>query len=113
MRPAFPSGPATRSALYFLGLLAALKALALVLMGQALAVLLAGLAGGVPVEQSDLLWGVAGALLRSGTAWGQGVAAHRAAVGVKEELRSRILERSLKGSPDKARTVAGRASGIS
>ena len=45
MRPQFPSGPATRSALYLLGLLAALKALSLVLMGQAVASMLAGLAG--------------------------------------------------------------------
>ena len=44
MRP-FPSGPATRSALYLLGLLAALKALSLVLMAQAVASMLAGLAG--------------------------------------------------------------------
>ena len=43
MRPQFPAGPATRSALYLLGLLAALKALSLVLMGQAVAGMLAGL----------------------------------------------------------------------
>ncbi|APX00628.1 hypothetical protein [Arthrobacter sp. QXT-31] len=43
MKPQFPSGPSTRRALYGLGLLAALKALALVLMGQAVASVLAGL----------------------------------------------------------------------
>ena len=43
MRPTFPSGPATRSAIYLLGLLAALKALSLVLIAQAVASVLAGL----------------------------------------------------------------------
>jgi len=45
MKPVFPSGPATRSALYVIGLLSALKALSLVLMAQAVAGALAGLAG--------------------------------------------------------------------
>ena len=48
MRPSFPPGPATRSAVYLLGLLAALKALSLVLMGQAVASVLAGLVAGDP-----------------------------------------------------------------
>ena len=48
MRPQFPAGPATRSAIYWLGFLAALKALSLVLMGQAVASMLAGLATADP-----------------------------------------------------------------
>ncbi|MGP0221563.1 thiol reductant ABC exporter subunit CydD [Paenarthrobacter sp. NCHU4564] len=95
MKPAFPSGPATRTALYVIGLLSALKALSLVLMAQAVAGMLAGLTEGSGDWNSLLLWGAGGALLRSLTVWGQGIAARRAALGVKEELRSRLLERAL------------------
>ncbi|MDN3937101.1 thiol reductant ABC exporter subunit CydD [Arthrobacter sp. YD4] len=95
MRPQFPSGPATRSALYLLGLLAALKALSLVLMGQAVAAMLTGLAGHQEAWAEQLGWGLAGVVLRALTTWGQAVAARRAALGVKEELRSQLLERAL------------------
>ncbi|MCX6499799.1 MAG: thiol reductant ABC exporter subunit CydD [Arthrobacter sp.] len=95
MKPQFPAGPATRSALYLLGLLAALKALSLVLMGQAVAAMLAGLMVHNPAWAEQLGWGLAGVVLRSVTVWGQAVASRRAALGVKEELRSRLLERAL------------------
>ncbi|WP_284981452.1 thiol reductant ABC exporter subunit CydD [Arthrobacter sp. efr-133-TYG-118] len=95
MKPQLPAGPATRSALYFLGLLSSLKALSLVLIAQAIAGMLSGLAAGGMGWREGLLWGAAGAVLRSLTVWGQGVAARRAALGVKEELRSRLLERAL------------------
>ncbi|TLM72562.1 thiol reductant ABC exporter subunit CydD [Pseudarthrobacter sp. NamB4] len=96
MRPSFPPGPATRSAIYLLGLLAALKALSLVLVGQAVASALAGLAAGTPDWDSQVLPGVAGVVLRSLAVWGQAVAARRAALGTKEELRAGLLERSLR-----------------
>ena len=95
MKPQFPAGPATRSALYLLGLLAALKALSLVLMGQAVAAMLTGLIAHSPAWAEQLGWGLAGVVLRSLTVWAQAVASRRAALGVKEELRSRLLERSL------------------
>ncbi len=96
MRPRFPAGPATRSALYLLGLLAALKALALVLMAQAVASMLAGLMSLNPEWGDQLVWGLAGVVLRSLTVWGQAVAARRAALGVKEELRTRLLGTALR-----------------
>ncbi|MCZ9881547.1 thiol reductant ABC exporter subunit CydD [Arthrobacter sp. B2a2-09] len=95
MKPQLPAGPATRSALYVLGLLSSLKALSLVLIAQAIAGMLSGLAAGGMGWREGLLWGAAGAVLRSLTVWGQGVAARRAALGVKEELRSRLLGRAL------------------
>lgn len=95
MKPELPAGPATRSALYFLGLLSALKALSLVLIAQAIAGMLSGLAAGGTGWRDGLLWGAAGAVLRALAVWGQGVAARRAALGVKEELRSRLLGRAL------------------
>ncbi|KIC69157.1 thiol reductant ABC exporter subunit CydD [Pseudarthrobacter phenanthrenivorans] len=96
MRPTFPAGPATRSATYWLGFLAALKALSLVLIGQAVASVLAGLAAGNPAWDAQLTAGLAGVVLRSLTVWGQAVAARRAALGVKEELRAELLERALR-----------------
>lgn len=100
MKPVFPSGSATRSALYAIGLMSALKALSLVLMAQAVAEMLAGLASGAGNSGSadwnnGLVWGAVGAVLRSLTVWGQGIASRRAALGVKEELRARLLRRSL------------------
>ncbi|WP_285242549.1 thiol reductant ABC exporter subunit CydD [Pseudarthrobacter sp. fls2-241-R2A-127] len=96
MRPTFPAGPATRSAIYWLGLLAALKALSLVLIGQAVASILAGLAAGNPAWGTQITAGLAGVVLRSLTVWGQAVAARRAALGVKEELRAGLLEHALR-----------------
>ena len=96
MRPQFPPGPANRAALYLLGLLAALKALSLVLIAQAVASMLAGLMAGDPAWGEQLYWGVAGVALRSLTVWAQAVASRRAALGVKEELRSQLLERALR-----------------
>jgi ATP-binding cassette subfamily C protein CydCD len=109
MRP-FPAGPATRSALYLLGLLAALKALSLVLMAQAVASMLAGLAAHDPAWADQLVLGVAGAVLRSLTVWAQSVASRRAALGVKEELRARLLEQALrKGTRSAGPTDGGLA----
>lgn len=96
MKPQFPAGPATRSALYLLGLLAALKALSLVLMGQAVAAMLAGLMSHDPAWADQLAWGLAGVVLRSLIVWGQAVASRRAALGVKEELRSELLDATLR-----------------
>ncbi|MFF1880483.1 thiol reductant ABC exporter subunit CydD [Pseudarthrobacter sp. NPDC058196] len=96
MRPTFPAGPATRSAIYGLGVLAALKALSLVLIGQAVASVLAGLVAGNPAWGTQITAGLAGVVLRSLTVWGQAVAARRAALGVKEELRAGLLEHALR-----------------
>lgn len=96
MRPQFQAGPANRLALYWLGLLAALKALSLVLMAQAVASVLAGLVSQSPAWADQLGWGLAGVVLRSLTVWAQGVASRRAALGVKEELRAALLERALR-----------------
>ncbi len=107
MRPQFPSGPATRSALYLLGLLAALKALSLVLMAQAVASMLAGLMAHNPAWGEQLAWGLAGVLLRSLTTWAQAVASRRAALGVKEELRSQLLGRALRNGTRSAGPADG------
>ncbi len=96
MRPQFPAGPANRLALYGLGVLAALKALSLVLMAQAVASALAGLMSHSPAWGEQLALGLTGVVLRSLTVWAQGVASRRAALGVKEELRAGLLAHALR-----------------
>ncbi|MGM0931524.1 MAG: thiol reductant ABC exporter subunit CydD [Actinomycetota bacterium] len=95
MKPILPVGAAGKRALYLLGLAAAVKAAGLVLLASAVAAGVAGLAAGTFSWDGVLLPGVIGALLRSAAAWGQDVAAQRAAAGVKEDLRARLAARIL------------------
>ena len=95
MKPMLPVGAAGKRALYLLGLAAAVKAAGLVLLASAVAAGVAGLAAGTFSWDGVLLPGVIGALLRSAAAWGQDVAAQRAAAGVKEDLRARLAARIL------------------
>ena len=95
MKPMLPVGAAGKRALYLLGLAAAVKAAGLVLLASAVAAGVAGLAAGTFSWDGVLLPGVIGALLRSAAAWGQDVAAQRAAAGVKEDLRARLSARIL------------------
>jgi ATP-binding cassette subfamily C protein CydCD len=92
-------GPGGVHTLFGLGLLAALKGLALVLMAEAVA------RGVVGVIESDarawqfaIVLGVAAGVLRAGTAWGTESFAARAALGAKEALRRELAERVLTGS---------------
>ncbi|WP_240691747.1 thiol reductant ABC exporter subunit CydD [Arthrobacter sp. CAU 1506] len=96
-----PVGAAGKRALYLLGLAAAVKAAGLVLLASAVAAGVAGLAAGTFSWDGVLLPGVIGALLRAAAAWGQDVAAQRAAAGVKQDLRARLAERILEdgGAP--------------
>lgn len=96
MRPRFPAGPATRFAIYWLGFLAAVKALSLVLIAQAIATMLAGLASGDSAWADQLTLGLVGVVLRSVTVWAQAVAARRAALGIKEELRASLMAHALR-----------------
>ncbi|MFJ3956600.1 thiol reductant ABC exporter subunit CydC [Arthrobacter sp. NPDC090010] len=96
-----PFPPAPRAALYLLGLLGAVNALGLVLMAQAVASGIGGLAGNRGFDSSALLGltmqGVVGAVLRGAASWGQAVTARATVVGVKESLRTRLLAALLGG----------------
>ncbi|EAR26291.1 putative ABC transporter ATP-binding protein [marine actinobacterium PHSC20C1] len=92
-------GPGGVHTLFGLGLLAALKGLALVLMAEAVA------RGVVGVIESDagawqlaIVLGVAAGLLRAAAAWATESFATRAALGAKEALRHDLAERVLTGS---------------
>ncbi|MDP5225841.1 MULTISPECIES: thiol reductant ABC exporter subunit CydD [Arthrobacter] len=94
-----PFPPAPRRSLYLLGLLGALNALGLVLMAQAIAAGLGGLASGHDAGSllSLCLQGTLGALLRAGASWGQAVVARATVVEVKEGFRTRLLSALLDG----------------
>ncbi|WP_336713571.1 thiol reductant ABC exporter subunit CydD [Arthrobacter sp. USHLN218] len=93
MKPLLPVGAAGKRALYLLGVLAAAKAAGLVLLAQAVAAGVAGLAGGGPDWNAVVVEAVAGAVLRAVAAWGQEVLSQRAAAGVKAQLRAALAER--------------------
>lgn len=95
MKPVLPVSATSRRALYLLGLLAAVKAVGLVLLATGIAAGIAGLAGGGPDWGYVAATGVTGALLRSLAMWAQETVAQRAAAGVKDELRSQLTNRVL------------------
>ena len=107
MKPVLPVSATSRRALYLLGLLAAIKAAGLVLLADAVASGIAGLAAGGPDWNRVLYLGVAGALLRSVAVWGQDTVSQRAAAGVKDELRGRLAARVL----DEGGSVPGMGAG--
>ncbi|MCQ1995880.1 thiol reductant ABC exporter subunit CydD [Arthrobacter sp. zg-Y1171] len=107
MKPILPVSATSRRALYLLGLLAAIKAAGLVLLADAVASGIAGLAAGGPEWNRVFLLGTAGAVLRSVAVWGQDTVAQRAAAGVKDELRRQLSERVLADGG----TVPGMGSG--
>lgn len=83
--------------MWVLGALGALKAVALVVLAEAVTRGIVGL-----IEQTDawrwsLVLGAAAALLRGGVVWATGVVAARAAIGTKERLRHDLAERAMAG----------------
>ncbi|MGW9403584.1 thiol reductant ABC exporter subunit CydD [Arthrobacter sp. NPDC055585] len=95
MKPVLPVSATSRRALYLLGLVAAVKALALVLLATGVAAGIAGLAAGSPDWGYVAATGISGAVLRSLAMWAQETVAQRAAAGVKDELRGQLTERVL------------------
>ncbi|WP_411734338.1 thiol reductant ABC exporter subunit CydC [Paeniglutamicibacter sp.] len=98
MKPVLPAGTGTRKALALLAGLAAVKAVGLVLFADALATSISQLAAGSGLDiQRLLVLGLGGTILRAAAAWGTEFAAHRAGLGAKEHLRSRLLAAGLDG----------------
>ncbi|MER2136549.1 MAG: thiol reductant ABC exporter subunit CydD, partial [Arthrobacter sp.] len=93
MKPVLPVSATSRRALYLLGLIAAVKALALVLLATGVAAGIAGLAAGGPDWGYVAATGISGAVLRSLAIWAQEAVAQRAAAGVKDELRGELTQR--------------------
>ena len=95
MKPVLPVSATSRRALYLLGLIAAVKALALVLLASGVAAGIAGLAADGPDWGYVAATGITGAVLRSLAIWAQDTVAQRAAAGVKDELRGQLTDRVL------------------
>ena len=101
-------GPAPRPVLVALGVLAALRALGLVLAAEAVARGIAGLAAdslSTGSVRAILIFGLGGALLRAAAEWGTEVAARRAATAVKQELRGRLWRRMSRSSDPRGGTA--------
>ena len=99
MKPALPGGTGGRAALAVLAGWAAVKALGMLLLADALATAIAELAAGGGADTRRLLvLGVAGALLRAGGAWATAHAATRAGLGAKERLRAELVTDALAGN---------------
>ncbi|MFL4472675.1 thiol reductant ABC exporter subunit CydC [Paeniglutamicibacter sp. MACA_103] len=98
MKPVLPAGTGSRKALALLAGLAAVKAVGLVLVADALATGISQLAAGTGLDgQRLLVLGLGGTVLRAAAVWATEFAAHRAGLGAKERLRSRLLAAGLRG----------------
>ncbi|WP_417564528.1 thiol reductant ABC exporter subunit CydC [Microbacterium sp.] len=108
------SGVPARS-LFMLGVLAALRAVGLVLIAEAVARGIGGLAAGGLTSgtvQLILVMGVAGALLRAGAEWLTAVIARRTATMVKQGLRTRLWRRIVGGGRGRAATTVLASDGL-
>ncbi|MBG6224761.1 ATP-binding cassette subfamily C protein CydCD [Arthrobacter sp. CAN_A2] len=96
LRAGGPAGGAgSTTALYLLGVLAAVRAAGLVLLAQALALGIGSLAAGSLDVRGVLLQGILGVGLRTIAAWGQDATAARLALGTRERMREAALLRLL------------------
>ncbi|MFT4234901.1 MAG: thiol reductant ABC exporter subunit CydC [Microbacterium sp.] len=103
-------GPVAPRALFALGLAAAIRALGLVLIAEAIARGIAQLTDGTlggPDIRLALILGVGGALLRSGAEWASAVLARRIATSVKLGLRSTLWRRIADASTGSATQGSG------
>lgn len=99
MKPVLPAGTGSRTVLAVLAGLAAIKAIGLMLIADALATGISQLASSGTLDVQRLLaLGLSGALLRAGAVWLTQFAAQRAGLGAKETLRRQLLEAGMQGS---------------
>ncbi|MDR6877404.1 thiol reductant ABC exporter subunit CydC [Microbacterium barkeri] len=107
--------PVPRARLVALGVLAALRAVGLVLIADAVARGIGGLAAGgldAAAIRAVLVAGLAGALLRAGAEWATSVAARRIASDVKRDLRARLWRRIAAGDVEGGGTAILAADGL-
>ncbi|KAA0979727.1 thiol reductant ABC exporter subunit CydC [Paeniglutamicibacter gangotriensis] len=98
MKPALLAGTGSRMILALLAGLAAAKAVGVILIADALATGISQLAAGTTLDATRLLTlGLGGTILRAGAVWATEFAAHRAGLGAKELLRSRLVAVGLSG----------------
>jgi ATP-binding cassette subfamily C protein CydCD len=89
--------PTDAGTLFGLGLLAALKGLALVVTAEAIAVGIVSVLAGTDEWRSAVVAGCAAAIIRAATTWATQAFATRAALRSKQKLRSELAGRLLEG----------------
>lgn len=87
--------PGSKQALYLLGVLSAVKAVALVILAQSVATGITSAIAGGTAWRTAILWGASAAVLRAVIVWATQTVAARAALGAKEELRTELARRVL------------------
>ncbi|WP_334171996.1 hypothetical protein, partial [Sinomonas sp.] len=95
MRPSIPSGRATKAAVVLLSVLGAAKGAAVILIAQGVASGLAAAFAGRTDWRAPALIAASGVVLRALAEWGSLQAGRWAAVGVREELRARLVGAAL------------------
>lgn len=108
-------GPAPSSALVALGVLAALRALGLVLVAEAVARGIAGLAAATLSAGSVraiLVLGLGGALLRAAAEWATETTARRVATAVKHDLRGRLWRHMVRAHDPRGGTAVLATDGL-
>ncbi len=93
-------GPGGSRAVLAIGALSAVRAIALVMIAESLAVSIAAIAGGTAAWRSALLLGAIGALLRAGSTWAIGTIAAHEAVTAKTRIRGELAEWIAAGGTD-------------
>jgi len=87
--------PGSKRALTLLGMLSAVKAIALVVLAQAVATGITSAIDGGTAWRTAILWGASAAVLHALVVWATQIVAARAALGAKEELRTELARRVL------------------
>jgi len=108
-------GPVPKPSIYLLGVMAASRAVGLVLIAEAVARGIGALSGTGLTQESTriiLLLGLLGILLRAGGEWATSVVARRIATTVKRDLRSRLWRRIALGGTDGGGTAVLAADGL-
>ncbi|GAA3928908.1 thiol reductant ABC exporter subunit CydC [Microbacterium soli] len=108
-------GPVPRASIWLLGVLAASRAVGLVLIAEAVARGIGALAatGLTPAAtRIILLCGLTGVVLRTGGEWAASVVSRRVATTVKRDLRSRLWRRIAEGEGEGGGTAVLAADGL-
>ena len=105
-------GPGGVRAALVIGVLSAIRAVALVLIAESLAGSIAAVASGSTGWRSAIVLGVIGAVLRAGSTWAIGTVAAREAVSAKEGIRAELAERIADGGVDSGSAAVLATTGV-
>ncbi len=105
-------GPGGLRAALAIGVLSAIRAIAIVLIAESLAGSIAAVASGSTGWRSAIVLGAIGAVLRAGSTWAIGTVAAREAVSAKEGIRAELAERIADGGVDSGSAAVLATTGV-